>query len=146
MYIVGAMRYGYSVRVTNQRKHRVQMNETEAATVMTYLRSVSAWDGYGDVHVTERQDARRVSNAEIAAAIKHGTLVEVHVNNHPDVRAVVRYDLKGRSVCVVVSLCQRRVVTTWVNATTDNHSTLRREEYQWNVNLVSYFQQRFAQA
>jgi hypothetical protein len=121
--------------MTDQRKHRIQMSNFEADAVTTFIQSIRGWSGLNNPHLTERKAKWNVADHEIAAALREGEIIEVHNNNAPEIRAVVRADIGMRSICVTVSLTNKSVVTMWVNTTNDNHFTLRTEEYKWVVNL-----------
>jgi hypothetical protein len=121
---------------TDQRKHVVQMSRFEADAMTNFVQSIRGWQGLNQMHITDRKAKWNVSDAEILNALRDGEIVEVHNNNAPEIRAVVRADIGFRSICVTVSLTNRCVVTMWVNNTNDNHFTLRAEEYQWKVNLM----------
>lgn len=111
------------------------MSNFEADAVTTFIQSIRGWSGLNNPHITERKAKWNVSDYEITSAIRDGEIIEVHNNNAPEIRAVVRADIGMRSICVTVSLTSKSIVTMWVNTTNDSHFTLRLEEYKWVVNL-----------
>jgi len=121
--------------MTDQRKHRIQMSNFEADAVTTFIQSIRGWSGLNNTHLTDRKSKWNVTDGEILQALREGEIVEVHNNNAPEIRAVVRADIGYRSICVTVSLTNKSIVTMWSNTTNDQHFTLRTEEYKWVVNI-----------
>ena len=122
--------------MSNQRKHVTQMTNAEVDSVSALIRSIRDWDGNDSPHLKERKRHWNVTDAEVQSAIHNGTLIEVHRNNFPDVRAVLRHDVGMRSVNVTISLVQHTVITVWINAIDDRHSTLKIAEYAWGGSLI----------
>jgi hypothetical protein len=122
---------------TDQRKHVIQMSRFETQAVEAFIQSVRGWQGLNNPHITGRKEMWNVTDSEIMSAIRNGEIIEVHNNNAPEVRAVVRADIGNRAICVTVSLTKQSVVTVWVNTTADNHSGLRLSEYKWGANLMA---------
>jgi hypothetical protein len=122
---------------TDQRKHAIQMSRFESDAVENFIKSVKAWGGMDNNHLVGRKkELWNVSDAEVMSAIRNGDVIEVHYNNAPEVRAVVRAEIGNRAICVTVSLTNKSVITVWVNTLADNHSGLRMAEYRWNTNLM----------
>jgi hypothetical protein len=121
---------------TDQRKHRIQMSRFEADAVENLIKGIRVWGGLNNHHICERKDKWNVTDAEITNAVRYGEVVEVHNNNAPEIRAVVRTDIGLRSICVTVSLTNKSIITMWVNTTNDQHATLRREDYKWGANIL----------
>jgi hypothetical protein len=66
-------------------------------------------------------------------AVIDGTLIEVHNEKEPDIRALMRDD---KGTCVVVSLVSGDIITVYYNDPEDKHYTLNKGQYRWNVDLL----------
>lgn len=127
---------GMNSTATDQRKHAIQMSRFETQAVETFIQSVSGWSGLNNHHITERKGKWNVSDSEIMSAVRHGEVIEVHNNNAPEIRAVVRTDIGLRSICVTVSLTNKSIITMWVNTCDDQHHTLKQDDYKWKANIM----------
>ena len=124
--------------MTNKRKHVSQMNESERIAVETYAHSLPHYDWKRNAHITDRMAQKRISDAEITLALRKGHIVEVHANNYPEIRYIVRHEIGSRAICVCSST-RGNVITVWTNNTGDKHNTLDASQYQWNVDLTGVF-------
>ena len=132
---------GSDTGMTNQRKHVTQMLPTERQMVESFAYTLPFYKGLNNSHIKERKAKWGVSDADILAALWQGEVIEVHANNFPDVRFVMRYQSGERAICTCASM-RGEVITVWVNRVSDNHYTLDLDQYQWNVNLTSVFHTR----
>ena len=113
-----------------KRKHRLQMSQEEIDFVEYVLYAMSGWVIESAlIHAAKK--GRKFTQAEVLQAIKTGRVIEVNSYG----RVLIR---SAKGVCVVVSLCDRLAITVWFNAPHDNHKTLKRNEYTWDVNVISY--------
>lgn len=83
-------------------------------------------------YAMKRLRQRQITVVDIRAAIREGELIEYHSNEEEGwERCLLRCDTTAiaRSVCVVVDLTTRDIVTVYENAADDNHRTLRTGEY-----------------
>lgn len=116
---------------TNRRKHYTQMSAREIACLTCVVRLLGRRGMNG--HSLDRCVEKGITLAEVETVLRTGTLLEVHENFRPDVRAVVRGGTGRDDVCVVLSLCDREVKTVWFNNSLDSHRTLDYTQYQWRV-------------
>ena len=120
--------------MTNKRKHVSQMTENERMAAETYAHTLPRYEWKSNAHVTDRMTQKRISDAEVTLALRRGHIVEIHGNNAPDIRFVMRYETDKRAVCVCSST-KGNVITVWANALNDNHHTLDLSQYKWNVDI-----------
>ena len=120
------------------RKHRNQMKAAEIAALETYMHTVTP--AIHIDHAAERMQQKNVTTDEIAKAIRFGKVVEFH-NEAAELRVVMRLDF-GRpkvAVCAVVEPKTAKVVTTWKNSGSDNHSTIDMSAYGWKADARQVF-------
>lgn len=115
----------------NRRKHASQMSAREIACLTCIVRLLGRRGMNG--HSLDRCREKGITLPEVETVLRTGTLIEVHENFRPDIRAVVRGNTGTQDVCVVLSLCDREVKTVWFNNSLDTHRTLDYSQYQWNV-------------
>ena len=78
---------------------------------------------------------KEITHDDIATALQQGEVIEVAER----FRALVRLTKGERSgVCVVISLRDNTVVTSWYNNPSDNHRTLDLSKYQWNIDARQF--------
>lgn len=123
------------------RKHRFQMTDKEIYELESYIHNVSTW--FNTPHQAWRAKRRAVPPSEVLDTIKSGQIIEIHNNNAPDIRAVMRKDFYRDSVCVVVSLVYRRIITVYTNSLDDQHYTLDASKYRWSP-VVGQIMEQFA--
>lgn len=120
------------------KKHRKQMTAAEIAVVERHVHSIRKFraDNSHLLHEMKHDKyTKEITHKDIAKALKKGEVIEV-AEGH---RALVRLTTGERSgVCVVISLRDDTVVTTWYNNPTDTHRTLDLSKYQWNVNAIDF--------
>jgi len=112
------------------RKHYSQMSEAEREEVLRFARELSL---HGRPHYYDRAKDRSFTDAQARMAVWQGSLIEVHDNKAPDIRALIR-DKEG--TCVVVSLCSGDIVTVYYNDPEDHHYTLDKGQYQWTKSML----------
>jgi len=116
-----------------ERKHRIEMNTAEISNVESLVHNINEWDFSHD-HVMQRMEQKGITKGALVNCLRYGRIIEVNSEG----RAVLRLNMKGGGVVVVVSLAERVLVTAWKNANEDNHKTLNRSEYGWAVNAADY--------
>jgi hypothetical protein len=124
--------------MTHLKKHCTQMNQDERTLIETYAHSLPVYNWKNNMHVIDRMAEKRISDAEIILALRKGHIIEVHANNYPEIRYVVRHEIGNRAICVCASH-KGNVVTVWANNARDNHYTLDASQYKWNVDLTRVF-------
>ena len=124
--------------MTNKRKHVSQMTENEHMVAETYAHTLPRYEWKSNAHVTDRMTQKRISDTEITLALRKGHIVEVHANNYPEIRYIVRHEIGNRAICVCSST-RGNVITVWTNNASDKHNTLDTSQYQWNVDLTGVF-------
>ena len=118
---------------TMQRKHRDQMSHAEIDFVESTIHAMDNWTvESGLIHASRRGYGRtNFGRDEVADALKTGQVIEVNSCG----RVLMR---SAKGICVVASVSNHLVITVWFNRPNDKHKTLRREEYQWKVNVIEY--------
>jgi hypothetical protein len=118
------------------KKHYTQMSNLERQNVLAYIRKLPIKTTRP--HYFDRASERSFTAQEVRDAITTGDLIEVHNENAPDVRALLRDD---NGTCVVISLVSGEVVTVYYNHPTDTHTTLDWGKYRWQVDLTRLMSQ-----
>ena len=121
--------------MTGQRKHASQMTQAERQFVEGVIHGSANWQVVS--HATVKAQQRKVSHTEVLETLKTGSVIEVHQNAYPDIRALVRKTFATYSVCVVVSLISKRIITNYINSANDHHATLNTSEYQWKADITT---------
>ena len=88
-------------------------------------------------HAKERMVEKHITSKDISDALKDFTIIELHQRGW-DTRILIRGKAKdrfGKNTCLSLSLVTFRVITAYKNSATDNHYTLRAENYE-NINVV----------
>lgn len=120
------------------KKHRKQMTAAEIATVENHVHSIRNFRAKNSHLLHEMKHDKyttEITHDDIATTLAQGEVIEVAER----FRALVRLTKGERSgVCVVISLRDNEVVTTWYNNPTDTHRTLDLTKYQWNINAVEF--------
>jgi hypothetical protein len=118
------------------RKHRKQMTPAEISAVENHVHSIRQFRATNTHLLHEMKHdkyTKEITHDDIATALAHGEVIEVTDRY----RALVRLTHGNRSgVCVVISLRDNTVVTTWFNNPTDSHRTLDLSKYQWNIDAT----------
>ena len=116
------------------RKHTDQMTKDEKGFIHGFVRAnIERLNAGPQSHFYDRAHERTFSIAEAIEAVRCGLVIEVHNNNAPDVRVLVR-DRKG--TCAVVSLLTWNIIMVYYNDPTDTHYSLDWNKYRWVVNVV----------
>lgn len=86
-----------------------------------------------------RQHERDISDIAIQKTIKYGNIVEFHYKDG-DSRVLLRgmCNTDGYSVCVVLSLSKKEIITIYKNKIMDNHDTLHKEIYDNKIDIMKY--------
>jgi hypothetical protein len=113
------------------RKHYTQMSTAEFEQVMAYVKGLSL--RASKLHYHDRSKERSFTDTQAKMAVIDGTLIEVHNEKEPDIRALMRDD---KGTCVVVSLVSGDIITVYYNDPEDKHYTLNKGQYRWNVDLL----------
>lgn len=123
-------------RAYNRRKHRKQMRPEELANLRKELDALID-DLKFIPYAIKRMEERRITIDEVLSSVRLGEIIEAHNIIPDDIRVLVRHAVKDTtySVCPVVSLKNKIVVTVYVNETKDNHETLDWSLYNWKVDL-----------
>ena len=111
-----------------QRKHRIQMNDSEIACAEFVAHATTGWTFGDNVHLFERLTSKRITRDEVIIALQSGDVIEVQDGG----RIVLR---SGGGIAVVACLRTLTIVTTWRNDVDDTHATLDLSEYTWQIDL-----------
>lgn len=120
------------------RKHFKQMSPREKEVLREAVDSL----GISDItdfrnHSLQRLVEKRISAEDVLNAVRFGSVIEAHSKVRGDIRVLLRQPTKrGSSVCAVVSLRDRDIVTAYENDNKDKHFTIDWSEYKWQVDLV----------
>lgn len=122
--------------MTEWRKHYSQMTKWEIKRIQ---------DAINNSHFThteyslQRTIGRSISELDIQRVIKFGSIIEFHYKDG-DLRVLIRGTEKVNhdSVCVVVSINKKHIVTVYKNDCEDNHYTLHKEIYNRSIDLMRY--------
>src|SRR5271156_1110571 len=118
------------------KKHFTQMSNREREKVLAYISKLPIKTTRS--HYIDRATERSFTSQEVRDAILTGDLVEVHDDNKPDIRALLRDD---NGTCVVLSLVTGEVITVFYNSPTDTHQTLDWGKYRWQEDLTRIINQ-----
>lgn len=118
-----------------QRKLLKDMSITEVLIIRQHLDEVQNKLRMID-HSKERSRTKHISKREIMECIKQGQLIEFHQVNK-QCRVLLRNKTNKGDVCVVVDILNGNIITAYKNHQNDNHSTLREENYNSKLNVVS---------
>lgn len=114
----------------DQRKHRLQMSSEEISTVEKFMHEKKFWSFTArKQHLMDRMREKKFTPDEALSVLKTGNIIEVHANNYPEIRIVMRKTIGRRDVCICAT-ADGIVVTGWANAHDDSHSTLNKSKYQ----------------
>jgi len=109
------------------------MTLREIARIENLMHRQEHWSDDAN-HISDRMHSKHITAADVLDVLKTGYVIEV--NHTADLCVTMRKDYEDRSVCVVVNLPTRFVVTSWINRTDDVHYTLDMHKYRWRVNLL----------
>jgi hypothetical protein len=119
----------------NRRKHFSQMNSTEISYLISAMKSRLQYLKFSP-HALLRMSAKHVTANQILASLSYGKVIEAHNNIPGELRVLMRGKVAGNYVCSVVSLTTNEIVTVYWNQNGDNHKTLDKSAYAWNVDLT----------
>lgn len=119
------------------KRHRQQMSSREIEALEARTRKVT--EALLIAHAEQRMAEKGITARDIELTLKYGIAIEINSDATDEYRAVVRhaYGKPKVATCMVLGLTSGKVVTTWKNAGSDNHSTLNLYAYQWNVNVAN---------
>lgn len=124
---------------TDKRKHRQQMSDAEADTVLAQVRAFQ--NVSISHHARQRMRDKGITKAEVSRAIQHGDLIEVHNNVPGELRVLLELVDKSRGrISVVVNFNDGEVKTVWFNNYDDTHATRDWSQYRWTTNLLEQLQ------
>src|SRR5271165_4786314 len=110
------------------RKHTNQMSQAERQAIRSAVLSLPVQSVIQ--HAKDRMAQKHVTPEQAMLAIQSGQVIELH-NDAGTLRTLLRVDLQSTSVCVVLDLDRRAIITVWRNAVNDTHRTLDLSAYQW---------------
>lgn len=116
------------------KKHISAFTPAEKTMVISRLQAVKSLEKCQ--HCIDRMDEKRISSDEMMRVFSQFDIIEYHQKNNSH-RILIRgkTNERGRNICLVVDIYTGSIVTTYANRFDDHHSTLRHEEYDWNVDL-----------
>lgn len=89
-------------------------------------------------HAKSRMKQKKISNKNIHRALKDFKIIEYHRKNGED-RVLIRSNQGEFCICLVISINNSRIITAYKNDSTDNHYTIKWEEYS-NFNILDYIE------
>lgn len=93
-------------------------------------------------HSMDRLYQKYIYEDEVIETIKHGTIIELHiVNNSPRLLFRKQRSNQAKDICVVMDVLSGKVVTAFTNDSNDNHSTLREEIYNDELDVITIIQE-----
>lgn len=121
-----------------ERIHRTQMSAAEIVYTESLVHAIMSWDFSHD-HVMDRMVEKKIAKNDIVNTLKYGDVIEVNSLGRVILR-LMKGKMKG--TCAVVSIRDRRLVTTWYNDPRDNHKTLDKSEYEWRVDVIKFLEEQ----
>ena len=93
-------------------------------------------------HSMDRLYQKWIFEDEVIDTIKHGAIIELHiVNNSPRLLFRKQRNNQAKDICVVMDILSGKVVTAFTNDSNDNHSTLREELYNDDLDVITIVQE-----
>ena len=93
-------------------------------------------------HSMDRLHQKWIFEDEVIETIKHGAIIELHiVNNSPRLLFRKQRSNQAKDICVVMDVLSGKVVTAFTNDSNDNHSTLREEIYNDELDVITIVQE-----
>lgn len=89
-------------------------------------------------HSMDRLYQKYIFEDEVIETIQKGDIIELHiVNNSP--RLLIRKSRtnQAKDICVVLDILSGKVITAYTNDSNDNHSTLREELYNDELDVIT---------
>jgi hypothetical protein len=128
------------------KKHVTQMTAKEKKFLIDRFKSIprSKWHffGYGKKRAVARQIDLQLYNSLWTEGFD---LIEYHFHDeHRDNRILIRSiatDSNDAQLCISFSFNDKKVVTSYLNARTYKHNTLRWEEYTANLDVITLFKE-----
>jgi hypothetical protein len=86
-----------------------------------------------------RLNEREIPETSVEKTIKYGNIIEFHYKDG-DARVLLRgrSNVDGYSICVVLSLSKKQIITIYKNEFMDNHDTLHNEIYNNKIDIMKY--------
>lgn len=114
------------------KKHAITMTKEEIKTIRAVIKLSTDWQSVGKI---ERKPARlsSIDIFRLPTIIKSGRwrVVEFNHNTSDSIRVLVRgHYQKGKDICIVLSLIDRKIITAWLNDREDNHATCDMSQYR----------------
>ncbi len=120
-----------------QRKLLKDMSPTEVVVIRQCLQDVSDKIKINS-HSQHRGRQRYITDKEIVECVEKGAIVEFHqVNNQCRVLLRHRRTTTTNDVCVAINILSGKVLTAYTNRSHDDHSTLREEKYNPELNVIA---------
>jgi hypothetical protein len=118
----------------NRRKHYSQMNENEVNAIKEVISELGefSFTPYSMSRLVER----KIDEQSVLNAIKDGVLIEVHNNKRYDIRALLRLTINKVAVCVVLSLRDKAIITSYINSANYHHPNLDMSLYVWKAKMT----------
>lgn len=89
-------------------------------------------------HSMDRLYQKYIFEDEVIDTIKHGAIIELHiVNNSPRLLFRKHRTNQAKDICVVMDVLSGKVITAYTNDSNDNHSTLREELYNDELDVIT---------
>ena len=93
-------------------------------------------------HSMDRLYQKWIFEDEVIDTIQKGDIVELHiVNNSPRLLIRKHRTNQAKDICVVLDVLSGKVITAYTNDSNDNHSTLREELYNDNLDVITIVQE-----
>ena len=116
-----------------KRKWFLQMSQQELYAVRGAVVKHPTWEF--TPHAIDEMKADRVSADDVQKVLKYGKVMEVHNCDPKDLCALLRYTIGRRSIAVVVSLCNARIVTVFANSVESGMRKPDMKNYKWVADL-----------
>lgn len=122
--------------MTEWRKHASQMTKYELRRLYQLINNNQF--SYTD-YSKDRLQTRKIKDSRVQNVIKFGCIIEFHYKNG-DYRVLLRSveRANSQSICVVVNLTEKQIITVYQNEITDNHDTLHNEIYDNRIDIMKY--------
>lgn len=120
-----------------EKKHITQMTDIEQQTLLHKLNKIKYFSfGY---HANEKIYERNINKKFIIKAIKNSELIEYHLANQYSHRILLRSknNYNNQSMCIVVDLISKEIVTVYLNDYNDHHRTLDWSNYNKNLDILN---------
>ena len=121
----------YIYQITNDINQKIYIGKTEFSIEKRFKE-----------HCKDRVKQRHISYDEILDTLQHGKLIEVHfLGNRCTVLLRKQRHNKAEDLIVVFNPVIGQVVSVYINASNDNHDTLREELYNKDLDVQKRLEQ-----